>query len=364
MSDKLRTIIITGGAGYVGEILCDKFSKRADVEKIIVIDRAPQTDFLKQLPKVIYLETELADNTWQESVRQFSPNTIIHTAWQIRAHYGKSKEQWRTNVEGTKAVFAFAFNNSSVTKLVHFSTAASYGAYPQNSITHFFTEAEGLRADEYIYAKEKKAVEDELWSRYQKALATGKKTPQITIIRPAAITGPRGRFLRTRFGLQSALRGDLHKTALDKIVSLLTTFFPVTKSWVRQFIHEDDVANLVEQFVFTEQSWSYEAFNGTPVGEPVFSQAMAEAVGKRRLFLPPFVIQIAFAFFWHATRGKIPTCPHSWRFYAYPILLDGNKLAKEYRCQYDSLAAITYSDGYYESFIPAELKKSKPPVTK
>ncbi len=360
MNDKSRTIIITGGAGYVGEILCDKFSRRADVFRIIVIDRSPQTDFLKQLSKVTYLEEDLADNTWQEKVALFEPDTIVHAAWQIRALYGLEKEQWRSNVEGSNSVFDFAFSYPSVTQLIHFSTAASYGAYPQNSLTHFFTEAEGLRDDEYIYAKEKKAVEDSLALHYEKALAADERTPQITIIRPAAITGPRGRFLRTRFGLQSALRGDLHETALDKIVSLLTAFFPVTTGWVRQFIHEDDIAGLVEQFIFNENSWSYEVFNGTPTGRPVSSKLMAQAVGKHRLFLFPWMIQIAFAFFWHVTKGKIPTCPHSWRFYAYPILLSGDKLASLYRCQYDSLAAITYSNGHYETFVPTELRNSNP----
>lgn len=357
-----KTIIITGGAGYVGEILCDKFSRLAEIEKIIVIDRAPQTEFLKQLPKVVYLEMELADNRWQEQVQSFSPDTIIHTAWQIRAGYGssKAKEQWRTNVDGSKAVFSFAFNTPTITKLIHFSTAASYGAYAQNSLTHFFTEAEGLRADEYIYAKEKKISEDNLHTLYQEALSTNKNTPQVTIIRPAAITGPRGRFLRSRFGLQSALRGDLHKTTLDKIVTLMTSFFPVTSTWIRQFVHEDDIANLVEHFIITNKPWAYEVFNATPEGEPVSSEMMAKVVNKKRLFLSPFIIRLTFAFFWHLTRGKIPTCPHSWRFYAYPILLDGTKLAKEYKCQYDSLSAITHSNGYYEAFVPVELRNSNP----
>lgn len=359
---KAKVIVVTGGAGYVGEIICDKFSQQAGVEKIIVIDRVPQTEFLKRLPKIEYLETDLADNTWQAKVIPYSPDVIIHTAWQIRASYGRTKarEQWRTNVEGTKAVFEFAFNNPSVVKLIHFSTAASYGAYATNTTDHYFTEAEGLRMDEYIYAKEKKASEDDLLAIYEEAKRLNTHRPQVTIIRPAAITGPRGRFLRSRFGLQSALRGDLQKTALDKLVSLLTALFPVTKSWVRQFVHEDDIAGMVEQFVFTDKSWSYEIFNATPEGNPVFSADMARVVGKKRLFLPPFVIQFAFAFFWHVTQGKLPTCPHSWRFYAYPILLDGSKLAKEYRCQYDALSAITYSDGYYETFVPSELRNSRP----
>ncbi len=360
MSETKRTIFITGGAGYVGEMLCDQFSKREDVEKIITIDKEPQSDFSKQLPKVEYIHQNLADTGWQEKVAAFAPDTVIHTAWQIRAMYGEAKKEWQWNVGGSQAVFDFAFAHDFVKKLVYFSTASSYSARADNRVDHYFTEAEGFRADDYIYAHEKKVVEDNLRSTYDQALEKDKRHPQITILRPAAITGPRGRYMRIRFGLQSALQGNLKGNPVYRLVTALTSFVPATKGWVRQFIHEDDVNDIVETCVFGDHDWSYEIFNITPTGEPVFARDMAAAVKKRVLPIYPWMARIAFWCFWHATRGKVPTCPGSWRFYSYPIVMSGEKLTSIYHCKYSSKDAFRYTDGRYEEYIADNFKAPAP----
>lgn len=355
-----QTIFITGGAGYVGEMLCEQFGKRDDVERVITLDKEPQSDYSKALPKVTYIQANMADDGWQEQVAAFAPTTVIHTAWQIRAMYGQSTEQWRWNVDGSDKVFAFAFATPSVKKLIHFSTAASYGAWVDNTLTHRFTEAEGFRPDEYIYAKEKKVAEDHLEALFTETKTAGKTTPQIFIVRPAAITGPRGRFMRIRFGLQSALQGNLKGGFLNKVISTLTTFIPATKGWVRQFIHEDDVTNIMMLFTFEPFSQDYMAFNMTPECEVVLSSDMARAVGKRVLLIQPWMARLAFFFFWHVTRGKVPTCAHVWRFYSYPIVMSGAKLATVYECKYTSKEAIEYTDGRYADWVPALQQKPRP----
>jgi nucleoside-diphosphate-sugar epimerase len=355
----MRTIFITGGAGYVGEMLCDQFSKRADVERIVTLDKEPQSEFSKSLPKVVYIKHNLADAGWQDQVAAYAPDTIIHTAWQIRAMYGESEKEWRWNVEGSQAVFNFALATNAVAKLIYFSTASSYSARKDNSLTHFFSEDEGFRPDDYIYAHEKKVTEENLKQTFDEAVAKGERVPQVTVVRPAAITGPRGRYMRIRFGLQSALSGNLKGNPIYKMVTLLTAFVPATKGWVRQFIHEDDVSDIMAELTFGNHNWSYEVFNITPQSEPVLAPDMAEAVGKRILPISPWMARLAFFFFWHATRGRVPTCPGSWRFYSYPVLMSGHKLSSIYTCQYSSKDAFRYTDGRYESYVPENLRNSK-----
>jgi nucleoside-diphosphate-sugar epimerase len=356
-----HTIFIVGGSGYIGEMLCDQFSKRDDVRTIIALDKEPQSEYSKKLPKVVHVQANMADAGWQEEVAKYEPDTVIHTAWQIRAMYGNSAEQWRWNVGGSDAIFDFAFAQPSVKKLVYFSTASSYSARKDNSFSHLFTEAEGFRDDDYIYAKEKKVAEEHLEAKYAQLKKEGKPAPQVFIVRPAAITGPRGRYMRIRFGLQSALQGTLKGGFVNTLVTTLTSWVPATDGWVRQFIHEDDVADIVAKFTFEELDGEYEVFNITPPGEPVFAENMAQAVGKKILKIKPWMARIAFFFFWHATRGKIPTCPGSWRYYSYPVLMDGTRLTQRYGYvyAYESRDAFQFTDGRYASFVPEAKRVSK-----
>lgn len=353
-----KTICVIG-VGYVGEMLCDQLSQRDDVRQIIALDKEPQSDWCKSFPKLVYIQHNMADDGWQSEVAKYEPDTVIHTAWQIRAMYGAAKEQWRWNVTGSDKVFDFAFNQPSVKKLIYFSTASSYGARPDNTFGHYFTEEEGFREDDYIYANEKRVTEDNLLKKYEQAKKEGKPVPQVTVVRPAAITGPRGRYMRIRFGLQSALQGNLKGGFVNRLVTLLTSWVPATKGWVRQFIHEDDVNDIVLKFTFDQMPWEYEVFNITPTGEPVFAGDMAQAVRKKVLPIKPWMARLAFGFFWHATRGRIPTCPGSWRFYSFPVLMSGEKLAKVYTCKYGSKDAFQFTDGRYEKEVPESYRRSK-----
>lgn len=359
MDTKQKTIVITGGAGYVGEMLCEQFGKREDVRQIIALDKEPQTEYSQKLPKVTYIQHNLADNGWQEEVAKYEPDVVIHTAWQIRAMYGQGDEQWRWNVGGSDKVFDFALTQPSVQKLIYFSTASSYSARQDNRFEHLFTEDEGFRDDDYIYAKEKKVSEEHLKDKFDQAKKEGKTVPQVTVVRPAAITGPRGRFMRIRFGLQSALQGNLKGGFLNRLITLLTSYVPATKGWVRQFIHEDDVNDLVMEFTFGNHDWEYNVFNITPVSEPVLAPDMAAAVEKKILPIQPWMARLAFFWFWHGSRGRVPTCPGSWRFYSYPIVMSGEKLAQVYTCRYTSKDAFRYTDGRYQDWVPAEHKRPK-----
>ena len=358
MNETGKTIAIVG-IGYVGEMLCHQLSKRDDVRQIIALDKEPQSEWCQSFPKVVYIEHNMADDGWQEEVAKYEPEVVIHTAWQIRAMYGQLDEQWRWNVEGSNKVFDFALEQPSVERLIYFSTASSYSARSDNRFEHLFTEAEGFRDDDYIYAHEKKVTEENLKTKYDQAKKEGKPVPQVSIVRPAAITGPRGRYMRIRFGLQSALQGNLKGGFVNKLVTTLTSFVPATQGWVRQFIHEDDVNDIITKFALEDQPWEYEAFNITPEGEPVYAPDMAGAVGKRILPIHPQMARLAFACFWHGTRGKVPTCPGSWRFYSYPVVMSGAKLAEVYQCQYSSKDAFQYTDGRYEEWVPEELRRSR-----
>ncbi len=357
--EKKHTILITGAAGYVGAMLVKQLAERSDVETIIGIDKEVVPEFLEDVDKLHYLEIGTAEH-WEREVELFAPDIIIHTAWQIREIYGNRELSWRWNIDGSDKVFDYAFTHESVKRLIHFSTVASYGAFPENTMEHRFTEDEPFRETDYLYAEEKRICENHLFQKYQ--LAKDERPDlSVAVVRPAAVTGPRGRFMRIRFGLQSALSGQLKDSFAYRVVSLLVSRIPATPKWLRQFIHEDDVAAIVERLAFGEVAGSYEVFNICPPGRVVTAPDMARAVGKRLLPISPWIMRIGNFFAWHLSRGKIPTAKGAWKSYSYPIAVDGSKVTKKlgYTYQYESFDAFYYTTGNYEWTVPLESRRTK-----
>ncbi len=353
-----HTILITGAAGYIGAMLVEQFVKRTDIERIIGIDKEPVPDNFRNEPKLVYLHLNTADE-WEAQARTYHPDIVIHTAWQIRELYGDQATEWKWNIGGSDKVFDFALGEKSVERLVYFSTVASYGSYPSNSVDHRYTEDEPFRKTDYRYAEEKRIAEEHLKEKYGKSDAHA----AVAVLRPAAITGPRGRFMRIRFGLQSALSGSLkgQKSFLYDLISLWVSWVPVTPKWLRQYIHEDDVVDIVEQLAFGEKVSGYEVFNICPPGPVVLGSDMAKAVGKRMLPIYPWMVRLAFFWMWHLTRGCIPTSPGSWKGYSYPIAVDGSKVTRVlgYRYRYAGPDAFQYTDGAYESYVPEAQRRHK-----
>jgi nucleoside-diphosphate-sugar epimerase len=350
-------IFITGAAGYIGFMLVEQFAKRADVETIIALDKEPMPEGFAQNKKVVWVTANTADeDKWWSVVEKHTPTVVVHAAWQIREIYANRPLTWKWNIDGSDKVFDFVFTQSKVQRLVYFSTVASYGAFEDNSVEHRYREDEPFRKSEYLYAEEKRVVEEHLKERYEKR---ANKDVSVAIIRPAAITGPRGRFMRIRFGLQAALSGMLEKSFVERLISNLVSFVPVTPTWLRQFIHEDDVVGIVERLVFGEPVKGYEVFNICPPGPVVRGNDMASAVGKRVLPVSPWMVRTAFFLFWHLTRGKVPTSPGAWRGYSYPIAVDGSKVTKKlgYVYKYEGYNAFKYTNGEYERFVPEAARR-------
>ncbi len=355
----MHRVLITGSSGYVGLMLVEKFLARPDVDLIIALDKEPSPEDWKKNPKIICIQKNTAD-AWEIEAAQYEPDIVVHTAWQIRDMYGRSETQHRWNIVGTDKVFDFALARSSVRRLVHFSTVASYGAFAENEIEHLFTEEELFRVSEYRYAEEKRVSEEHLATKYEAARSHGAEV-DVAIIRPAAITGPRGRFARIRFGLQSALSGQLSGSFMYSLVSALTSFIPATPKWARQFIHEDDIVDGAELLAFDSRVKGYQAYNLCPPGRAVLSADMARAVGKKVVPIAPQFVRFAFFILWHVSMGKIPTSRGAWRGYSYPIIVTGEKFARTFGFVYrmSPLDAFMYTDGRYESSVPEGKRKHR-----
>jgi nucleoside-diphosphate-sugar epimerase len=346
----MSRIFITGAAGYVGSMLCDQFSRAPDVERVIALDKAPIPEWLAGNPKIRQIEANTSEPSWREAVAAERPDIVIHAAWQIRDLYGKDALQRQWNVAGSDAVFDFTFNTASVKRLLYFSTVASYGAQSDNTIEHRFKEDEGFSQSDLRYAEEKRIVEEHLAEKFMQARSKGSETA-VVVLRPAAISGPRGRRRRGHVGLQSALAGQMKGGMIHRLISLVLSNVPVTPQWCRQFIHEDDVADIAALFAFGDLKAQYTVLNACPPGDVVLGEDMARAFGKRAIPVHPQLIRLVFFLVWHGTRGRMSTSPGAWQSYSYPIAVDGSKLTNEYGYRYrmGCLDALTKDEGRHSA---------------
>lgn len=364
-----KNVLVTGCSGYVGAMLVDQLIHNEEIGVIVGIDKENLEELVMdekntklREEKLIFINKNLSDKSWMGEARSklesFTNSKrlenknfdiVIHTAWQIREMYGKKNLQWAWNIGGSDNVFDFVFQNK-IKKLVHFSTVASYGAYYTNQVDHYYKETEKFRTMDYLYSEEKKISEEHLEDKYKHAVKNG-YDGQVVIIRPAAISGPRGRLGRIRFGLQSALSGSLkgQKSIAYNVVAAMTKFTPVTEKWLRQFVHEDDIVDLVLKSSMSKMPKDYEAFNVCPPGACVMGPDMAKAVGKKSVKLNPLFIRFVFFWMWHLSHGKIPTSRGGWKSYSYPIAVDGSRISEVFNHKYKAscLEAFTKNEGRY-----------------
>ncbi len=331
-----KVIMITGAAGYVGAMLCHQFSRSPELEKIIAIDILPMPALLKDNKKIVWITANLAENIWKIPANINKPEVVIHCAWQIKELYGNEALQKRLNIESSRAVFEFCLNSTFVKKIIYFSTISSYGAYPENTLEKFFNEQDELKESESIYGTQKRIVEEALMELYNKS----DKSKKVIVIRPSSITGPRGRSMDTK------------KIGLLNILKNVLPFIPVgSDAWCRQYIHEDDITDAVAMFTFDKEvgKSGYEVYILSP-NDLIFAKDMARLFDKSVVKIPTPLIRFAFFLAWHLSGGRIPTSKGGWRFFCYPIAVDGSLITKKYDFEYSytSRETLEKDEGRYE----------------
>ncbi len=177
-----KTVLITGGAGFIGSALADRLLGKG--YNVAVVDNfaTGRRDNLVQRPNLEILEGSITD---QELMTNFfskvNPDVVVHAA----ASY-KDPEAWvedsATNVVGTSIIVNEA-KNAEVERFIYFQTALCYGLHPEEQPIPIDHE---LRPRESSYAISKTAGENYLalsglnWVSFRLANGYG----------PRNITGP------------------------------------------------------------------------------------------------------------------------------------------------------------------------------
>ena len=127
----MTTVLVTGGAGFIGSHLVDRLLERGD--EVVIVDNfatgrhdsLPPDHASLRLVEGSIADVELVDHLFAE----FRPVVVVHAA----ASY-KDPDAWsedaRSNAVGTANVVRAA-ERSSVARFVYFQTALCYGLHPQ-----------------------------------------------------------------------------------------------------------------------------------------------------------------------------------------------------------------------------------------
>ena len=324
-------VLITGAAGYIGTMLIERFAHSSSIETIYGIDlRAPPARFVHS-DKVRWVQADVADHAWKSQVDGKAIHVVIHCAYQIRELYGsKKKQQEQWNIDGAGKVFEFALGCPSLRRIVQLSTVSAYGALPENSVDRPFTEESPLREGVYLYGVQKRRVEELVWQLFRRC----RPSAHIVVLRLASVSGPRGRFGLNRYGLLSTIAGGFPFLICGR------------PDWGRQYLHEDDLIDVVSMLVHLPPTAGYQVFNVSP---PDFLDvtSIGHLFNKQVVVLPPLALRALFALLWHGTRGAITTPAGAWKFLSYPIRVDGSLLQRThgYEFRYSSLEALQAREG-------------------
>lgn len=337
-------LLLTGASGYLGRMLLDSWCDDERVSSIVAIDRRP----LELLPttvkreKITFVCGELTSIDFEAICGPEPLNAVIHTAYDIRTpywHWAQRRHE-QTNRLSAERVFRFAFSRN-VTKLIHCSTIAAYGARPDNDPAQPLTEAAPLREQTFAYGSRKRLIEDEL----RQLMAAQSNKTEAVILRIASVTGPLAQRLSSKRGLITWLKG-------------LLPFVPITGDQaLRQYLHEDDLVAAINFCLWRQLNAPLTTYNVAPDCHLTFIQ-IARRLRKRVVRIPYLLVRISFALAWHLSLGKIPTAPGSINSYTYPIRVDGSALIRAgFHYQYSCDDAFLAQKGKYCSFKISDQNK-------
>ncbi|MBR61762.1 MAG: hypothetical protein CL904_03765 [Dehalococcoidia bacterium] len=293
-------IAITGGSGYVGSCLIKKLEKETWVESILSIDLNPPN--IKLHTKTKYVIHDLI-NPFDDVLSKFKPDVLIHLSFVLKPTRNRKKTE-NVNLNGTLNALQAA-KASKVKQIIYFSSTTIYGAYPDNP--KWLNENSTIRpAPRFQYAVDK-AKSELLFESF----ASDNKSTKILILRGCPVMGPNANnFISNAFAKPLLIGIRKHDPPM-------------------QFIHEDDVVNLMEFCMINEVSGTY---NVAGDGTITWSE-MAKLIRAKMISLPASLLYSLTEISWQ-TRLQSESSSSGLDFIKYRWTASAQKLKETLRYQF------------------------------
>jgi UDP-glucose 4-epimerase len=244
---------ITGVSGYLGGLIARALDADPEVESILGLDIVKPDD---SPPKMTFQQVDVRDGDFSELFSGI--DVVYHLAFIVEPPRKLTIAQVDAiNIDGSRNVFEGAIK-AGVPKIIYSSSAAAYGAHPDNPIPLY--EDSPLRPnDNWYYSKTKGAVES-LLDEIQK------QSPDTIIIRfrPSIFLGPK-------------VNNSIGKGLAGKVLICLNTGLKIDLCW------DEDI---VKAFCLALGYDRSDIFNLSGE-EPLTTHEMGELLGRRVVTLNP-----------------------------------------------------------------------------
>jgi nucleoside-diphosphate-sugar epimerase len=276
-------VVVTGATGNVGTALLRALAEEDAVTSIVGLARRPPE---VSAPKTEFRSVDVATDPLEPHVD--GADCVVHLAWLIQPSHDRAAT-WRTNVQGTRRVFAAAAEGA--TSLVHASSVGAYGRGPKDRLVDESWPVEGIPTS--FYSRDKSDAERMLddVERIHPGL-------RVVRLRPSLIFQcAMGRALRKLFLGPLVPRGLADPKRIPFVPDVAGLRFQVT--------HAEDVADAYRRAIV---GGAHGAFNiaAEPVLDP---DALAELLGGRKLRLPTGLVRRLVAATW---RARLQPTPEGW----------------------------------------------------
>lgn len=126
----MKTVLITGGAGFIGSNLADYFVRTGD--KVVVIDNlitGDQENIKKFLDKIIFIKSDLITENLEKALNKKQFDIVYHLASPASPvqYYRYPLETLLVNSQGTYNLLNYISNYSPQSAFVYASTSEIYG---------------------------------------------------------------------------------------------------------------------------------------------------------------------------------------------------------------------------------------------
>lgn len=154
--NKNKTILVTGGTGYIGSIFVDTYAKAHPNHKIVIVAR--NTSKLSKFPNnVEIIKADYGNQIQMEAIlREYQVSQVVHLA----AVAGSNTYE---NISKTEALFN-AMELQGVRQLVYSSSLMIYEPLPLE-YEKIYEEAAKVEPDSNSYASSKLAIEDMIFNK-------------------------------------------------------------------------------------------------------------------------------------------------------------------------------------------------------